>query len=264
MSTNDALLRLMDLNLADSNRVQARFVSPCRIVEQDDVLYTASGTRLPAGPFNSVIGTGPASPDPTKALADAEAFYRGLGRGYTVFVRAHLDGQLAAACARGGLIQMSDSPGMALLSALPTKEPSASVLIREVKAGADVEGFVGVLASAYTSIGLSAEATQKIFAMPERWAAPHLMSLLLLDHDEPASTAMLYFTHGIAGVYWVGTAPNMRGRGHASTIMRYVSNLAFERGAAAVILQATPFGEPVYAKLGYRELTRYPWYLARK
>jgi ribosomal protein S18 acetylase RimI-like enzyme len=133
-----------------------------------------------------------------------------------------------------------------------------------VKSDADVHGFVGVLAAAYTSIGLPAEVTQKMFSMPERWSAPHVTAMLLLDHDEPASAAMLHFSHGIAGVYWVGTAPGARGKGHASTIMRHVSNLAFERGAAAVVLQATPFGEPVYRKLGYREVTRYPWYLVRR
>jgi GNAT superfamily N-acetyltransferase len=264
VSTGEALLRLMDLNLAESNREQARFLSPSRIVEHHDVLYTASGTRWPAGPFNSLIGTGAACPDPSKALAEARAFYGEVGRRFTVFTRTHLDGELAAECGRAGFVQVSDPPGMALASPLRAFEPAASVRIREVKAVADVEGFVGVLGAAYTSIGLPAEVTQKIFSMPERWSAPHLMAFVLLDHDEPASAAMLLFSHGIGGVYWVATAPNMRGKGHASTIMRHVSNLAFERGAAAVVLQATPFGEPVYRKLGYREVTRYPWFLAGK
>lgn len=264
MSSGEVLLRLMDLNLAEANREQTRFLSPSRIVEQDDVLYTASGTRWPAGPFNSVIATSAASPDAGKTLADAEAFYGSLGRGFTVFVRAHLDGELGAACDRAGFTRISDPPGMALASPPASLEPAPAVRIRELNTATDLEGFVAVLAAAYTSIGLPAEVTQKLFSAPARWSAPHLTAFLLLDHDEPAAAAMLHFSHGIAGVYWVGTAPSMRGRGHASALMRHVSNLGFQRGAGTIVLQATPFGEPVYRKLGYREVTRYPWYLARR
>jgi ribosomal protein S18 acetylase RimI-like enzyme len=260
--TKDALLRLMDLNLAEANREQARFLAPCRLLEQDDVLYAAGGTRWPAGPFNSVVAGSAECPDAPKTLAHADAFFRELGRGFTVYVRAHLDAALAVECARTGLAQMSDAPGMALVSRLASIEPPASVQIRDVRTAADVGGFVGVLAAAYTSIDLPAKVTQKVFGMPHRWSAPHLQPLLLLDHDEPASAAILHFSHGIAGIYWVGTAPGMRGKGHASLLMRYVSNLAFAQGAAAVVLQATPFGEPVYRKLGYEEMTRYPCYVA--
>ena len=73
---------------------------------------------------------------------------------------------------------------------------------------------------------------------------------------------MVLYSHGIAGVYWVGTLSEARGRGHATRLMQSVSARAFDRGARCVILQATQFGEPIYQKLGYREFTRYPWYLA--
>jgi predicted GNAT family acetyltransferase len=82
--------------------------------------------------------------------------------------------------------------------------------------------------------------------------------LVLFDHEQPAAAAMLHFSHQLAGVYWVGTAPEARGKGHATVLMSHASNLAFDLGARAVILQATPYGEPVYRKLGYREVTRYP------
>ena len=39
-----------------------------------------------------------------------------------------------------------------------------------------------------------------------------------------------------------------------------VTNLAFERGAARVTLQASEMGEPVYTKLGYETLYRYQNY----
>ena len=72
---------------------------------------------------------------------------------------------------------------------------------------------------------------------------------------------MLLFSHGIAGLYWVGTVPESRGRGLGAAVTRTLANHAFERGARAVVLQASPAGEPVYRTLGFREITRYPWFV---
>lgn len=253
----------MDLNLAEATREQARFLPPYRIVEQGDVIYSAAGTRIP-GPFNSVMGTGAECPDAQATLDDAQAFFGEMNRGFTVFVRTHVDGALARACDERGFSKMSDSPGMVLGSRIATVHPPRSVEIREVKNAADAAGFVDVVADAYTSIGMRTETTRRVFSMPERWISPHFIPFTLLDHEEPAAAAMLHLSHGIAGVYWVGTKAAARGRGHASLLVRHVSNLGFERGAPAVVLQATPFGEPVYRKLGYEEVTRYPWYLATR
>ncbi len=108
---------------------------------------------------------------------------------------------------------------------------------------------------------MPAAVTEKVFSLPERWLLPHLHYEVLYDHDAPIAAAMLLFSHGIAGVYWVGTLPSARGRGHADAIMRRVSNFAFDRGASFVTLKASALGEPVYRRLGYREVTRYPWYV---
>jgi hypothetical protein len=40
-----------------------------------------------------------------------------------------------------------------------------------------------------------------------------------------------------------------------------VTNTAFERGARAVTLQASPMGEPIFARLGYRTFDRLRWYV---
>ena len=38
---------------------------------------------------------------------------------------------------------------------------------------------------------------------------------------------------------------------------RRVTNEAFDRGGSLVTLEASPFGESTYARMGYRELYRY-------
>jgi predicted GNAT family acetyltransferase len=55
--------------------------------------------------------------------------------------------------------------------------------------------------------------------------------------------------------------PDARGKGLAELCTRAVGNLAFDLGARVVVLQASVMGEPVYRRMGYREVTRYPYYL---
>ena len=77
----------------------------------------------------------------------------------------------------------------------------------------------------------------------------------------PISTAMIIFSALVAGVYWVGTTSGARRTGLAEACTRYVTNAALDQGARAVTLQASPMGEPIYTRLGYRTFDRLRWYV---
>jgi ribosomal protein S18 acetylase RimI-like enzyme len=93
---------------------------------------------------------------------------------------------------------------------------------------------------------------------------PHLITCLARCDGEPAAAALAILSHGIAGIYWVGTLESHRRRGLGEACTRAVGNAAFARGAAAVVLQASRQGEPVYLRMGYREITRYVWFVDMK
>jgi ribosomal protein S18 acetylase RimI-like enzyme len=78
--------------------------------------------------------------------------------------------------------------------------------------------------------------------------------------DRPASCAIARASHGIAGLYWIATQPELHRRSLGSAITRHASNAAFAAGAAAVILQASTHGEPVYRRLGFHTICQYRWY----
>ena len=93
---------------------------------------------------------------------------------------------------------------------------------------------------------------------------PHWRAFVVYEREQPVSAAALLLSHGIAGIYWVATSAAARGRGYGALVTRHVSHEAFKLGARVVILQASPFGEPSYRRLGFREFTRYPLFLAAK
>ena len=58
--------------------------------------------------------------------------------------------------------------------------------------------------------------------------------------------------NGDAGVFFVATLPEARGRGLAAGLMAAALVEARDRGCEISTLQATKMGEPVYARLGYQ------------
>ena len=72
-----------------------------------------------------------------------------------------------------------------------------------------------------------------------------------IDHDEDV------------GFYFVATDPSHRGRGLASRLMAAALADAQERGLRTSTLQASPMGQPIYARLGYESFFRLNLYEQR-
>jgi GNAT superfamily N-acetyltransferase len=69
---------------------------------------------------------------------------------------------------------------------------------------------------------------------------------------EDAAVLAVHDCDGDAGVFWVATLPEARGRGLAGGLLSVALLEARERGCHISTLQATRAGEPVYARLGYQ------------
>jgi GNAT superfamily N-acetyltransferase len=69
---------------------------------------------------------------------------------------------------------------------------------------------------------------------------------------EDASVLGVNDCDGDAGVFFVATLPEARGRGLAGGLLAAAMVEARDRGCDISTLQATKIGEPVYARVGYR------------
>jgi GNAT superfamily N-acetyltransferase len=65
------------------------------------------------------------------------------------------------------------------------------------------------------------------------------------------------------GIYWVATPPRWQGRGLATRLLAAALLEARARGCETSSLQASPMGEPVYARLGYARSFRLHMYERR-
>jgi GNAT superfamily N-acetyltransferase len=261
MLSDAQLLDLSDKNLAEAQREHARFLSPHSIEERDGLLLSAAGVTFPAAPFNAVSTTGDQTPPPERVLEQARAFFRAHDRGFGVMVAEHRDQELKAYCDEQDLPHFGNSPGMVLAAPVDAPTLPAGATMKTVASIDDAKQFVHVAAHAFEAIGLPVAVAKELLSQPAAWLEPHWHVRLIVENENPVAGAMVLMSHGIAGIYWVATLAESRGRGYGEAVTRAISNDAFERGAVAVVLQASNFGEPVYLRIGFKEITRYHWYL---
>ena len=244
-------------NCIEYAREGARRSGPAgEIVERDGVLLFASASDFPVF-ANGAFRLDPAVPA-ERVIDLADAWFGERGRGWSLGTTSWdgTDQDLADAAAARGLMVVADTPGMVCDERLPDAPVPDGVEVRVLATPEESEAFVAMADQAYTSLGLPAGVISAMSATPMRLAV-HEVTVGAFDGDDLLSGAQVFFSHGIAGVYCVGTAEAARGRGLAELVTRTVTNLGFDAGAPYVTLQASPMGESIYRRMGYRELYRY-------
>ena len=251
--------RLVHLNFAAFFAETARFAEGGVAHDEGDILVWRTNTEWPVM-TNGMIRVDDRVPGEV-AVARAREFFTDCG--FTAFSRdVETDADLAQALAATGWPRVIDMPEMVCPGPVDELQIPADTTIRRVTDVDGVRDFAKMSSQAYATIGMPPEATAAAFSDAARALEPHLCAVLAYVDGVPVSGAMANLSHGIAGVYWVGTVAAARGRRLADVCTRAVTNWAFDRGAQAVSLQASSQGEPIYRAMGYDEHFRYFGYVA--
>ena len=227
------------------------------VLEEDGLVLRASASSFPVL-FNGVSRVDPTIPG-AEVIARADEFFGQRDRGYSVTVRDdHAgDADLAGAAEAAGLLAILNSPEMVCRARLDDKPLPAGTTVRWVDDQSSLDDFVTVSDLAYSSVGMEPGAVAEAICDVDRVTAPHVHTVVAYLDDAPVAAAMVLLSHTISGVYWVGTTEPARGSGLGEAVTRAVTNRAFDEGARAVTLQASPMGEPIYLRMGYESLYRY-------
>lgn len=250
------IIECADLNFAEAMRDLSRRAGGV-VHDEDGLVLFAGGHPLPvlangAMRTRSLLAAG-------DVLTRTREFFAAHGRGFTVLIRAHADADLAAAATDAGLIALGDMPAMVLERRLPDATPPPGVELRRVTTDDDVAAYGAVMGAAYATYGMPTDVLPGMLNSLATLCAPHIVAFIAWLDGAPVAGAMTVVTHGVAGVYWVGTTPEARGRGLAELCTRAAGNAGFDLGGRIASLQASPMGEPVYRRMGYVEVTRYPY-----
>ena len=247
---------LADLNLAEVARIHHRWQPIARLAEQGGLLCHQGTAPIPAPFQNCVLRTDAALPA-AEALDRADAFFGGASNPYAVHTFSRRDADLEQLLPQRGFIRQSDLPAMLADQAVPVPAIAPSWRLTLATSAHDIGDFIHVSAQAYASLGLPSFLTPSYFVQQAGLLDPQVSIVIARGPDgAPAAAAMALHTGEMGGLYWVGTLPEGRGAGLAAACTARATNLAFERGARAVTLQASHMGEAIYRRLGYREYGR--------
>lgn len=243
--SRDLTLRCYE-NSVEAYRVFARTTTGGRLVEHDGVVLTDCRASDCMG--NVTALTQPVA-DPEAVLAEVEAFYARGRQPWMLFVVP----EAVPSVERTVLHRLTDEgwfPGL-LLDPIPTTEAPlpAGLEIRRVKTGEELEEYERAAARAYGVPSGPVDAG---------WLGyPGFSFHLAYFRGEPVATATLVASHGIAGIVYVGTVPEARGRGFGRAVVGRAIETGRLQGLTMSALWATPMGRPVYERMGFRQNTRY-------
>ena len=248
------LLALMDLNMREMYREIARATEGGWVVERHGLVCCGSplGTTI----TNMAMTAGPVDAATVRQEA-ARAFDR-AELPYSVWTRAHADAALEAELERAGFVEITATPGMVLFRGEgDRRSPPTDVTIEPVTDDRGRDAYAQVMAEAYAVYGAPEESTRTHFARFESVCSPTTQAFLAVRGRDPVAGAILYLSHGIGGVGWVGTRPAAFGHGYGTAATWAVVEAGFARGLPLVNLQASPMGAPVYRRMGFAEPTSY-------
>ncbi len=254
------LLRLSDLNLVEYWCESSKWIPGTEIIQSKDTVFINTALDFPIYNLAFNLAIEP-NERPRDFVARTKNFFATRKPLFSIRLRSHSDQAIIQYCKDNEIMLVAEAPGMVLDEPIKKGKVPSGARLRWVKDKAGVRDFKQVVAEAFEDLKLPREVSESYFAQAQRVISPYSVMAVAYLKGKPAGAAMALLSHGIAGIYWVGTTKKARGIGLGEYCTREVGNAAFALGARKVVLQASKFGEPVYLKMGYRQITRYPWFI---
>jgi GNAT superfamily N-acetyltransferase len=254
-------LQRAHLNLIDSSRQFFELDPSAAIEAEPGWLFGAGSSTHP------VISNGAFRRDDDVDAAEfitrAKEFFAARGRGFSVWVRSgqEEDRDLTAAAEAAGLQLVYEMPEMTFAERLEPPELPAGAELRRLTEVEQATDFWRVATASYASIGFPPE----VFAGYTNHAgllAENVVAFLALLDGEPIGIAMTMVSHGVTGIYWVGSLERARGKGIGRAVTVAATNAGFDLGADVASLQASPMGKPIYLELGYETAFEYQMWMS--
>jgi N-acetylglutamate synthase len=215
-----------------------------------------SGWRLfvcplvPIPPFNAVWALEDPADDAISGLAQAMAEVEELGLPFGVVVRANKAPGLETEAHRLGLTAVERMPAMKMGTDELRDRGTRGLEIVRVRHIADLDRTLTVMAAGFEA---PAQVLQALY-QPAVAEAPGVSIYLATVDGEPVSTATSWLGDRAVGIFNVATPPSLRGRGYGTAVTAWAVREGFAAGAEVAWLQSSSLGEPVYRRMGFRQV----------
>jgi len=251
-------LRMADQNLAASILLRNKYsLHGTSEATESHVLFNL-GIDSMDGHLNGVLCLDLTDPD--FLFNEAKSFFATDNRGFVIWVRDHADFELEAYLKENGFtpLRVPGSTGMFIQKPIEMPEKPEGVTIKKVAGATEIADYAIVVQDAFNK---TEDVTREMFSHERILVGEQVGAWVAYRAHRPIAVATMVISGPAAGIYYVGTVADERGKGIGALMTAVATNAGFVLGAEVVVLQASLAGEKVYAKLGYEAVTHYRWYL---
>jgi GNAT superfamily N-acetyltransferase len=249
------------LNLIDSSRQLFELDTGASVEANDVGLFGAGRHDHPA--ISNAAFRADDGADPDEFISRARDFFSERRRGFSVWLRGDEpeDADLARAAENAGLHRIYEMPEMVCSHRAEERTLLDGAELRRLSSRDEAEDYWRVTADAYVSLEFPPELFS-LYDDRDGLLADNAAAFLAYVDGKPVSAAMTLVSHDVAGIYWVGTLDEARGKGLAWATTAAATNAGFDLGAELASLQASHMGESLYREMGYETIFTYRLFMA--
>lgn len=244
-------------NLGLSIALQMEAVEGARIEKHTDYIIYSIGMESTDAHLNGVLCLG--DMNATEVNNKAKEFFTASNLAYTIWIREDADSTLESLLQKQGVKPNRPSGSAVMIREKRLEEVGLpkGFNVQEVTNAQHRKDFGEVIEQSFDK---THELIEKMFETQETLQRDKIISHIIYEDKKPVAAVMTVVYDDTAGIYWVGTVTQARGKGLGSYATQIAANAGFNHGANLVILQASELGEPIYKKLGFQTITKYRTY----
>jgi ribosomal protein S18 acetylase RimI-like enzyme len=248
--SKSSLVEMCHENFIGSFESLARMV-PCSVVECIGGL-TAVRMGMPGSGFNLVCGL-----DHPKSIAQVregiERLFLRTNTGFQIVTLPETLDELEPLIQELNLTEKEVIPGM-VLDPIPDAcpDPPKELQIRQVRGSDEATDFLRTAAVGFGAPPTYFDALKPAFLAGGADPSSRNATYLGYVGDKPVATSNRFTTGDVAGIYFVSTLPQFRGRGFGESMTWRAVADGRTAGCTLSYLQASMMGRPLYERMGYR------------
>ncbi len=247
--TDENLVARAEANFFGTFRMLAELNDDGKVWTDDGLLVAASG--VPLRSFNNVFVRRQLQ-NPVSILSDVFAYLDGRKLPFRLRLREGRDQAAEAAAERHGLHRIRTIPELALDPITVEAKPPPLDIRRVAEVGV-LDDHVAVVADGFD---MPASLLREVFSSrlveEATWRG-----YVGYAGGRPVAASQLSMTDGVAGIYYVATLEEFRGRGFGEAMTRRAIQDGADAGCDVAVLQASDMGRPIYERMGFRLVAGY-------
>ncbi len=256
-ATSSELIFAIERNVESAFCTLARSAPNAELVDTPSICRYAMDIKHPMA--NIVVRSELSDLQSEKVVVDTLNEYKDRGRPMMWFVGpSTTPSNLGDLILEKGGTKLFETPGMVADLTQLGDQSDAPEGIRLAKVE-DAETLEDWLQTVQASFRLPREVAGLFGNFRPDAESPFPCYIAYLDNN-PVAVSALHVSHGVAGIYCVGTTSEARGKGIGSAITRMPMLEAKALGYQYAILQSSEAGFNVYQRLGFREYCRFQRY----